>query len=202
MKRKLFQLGLQALEQDGWTVQREHGLGKSSVRRISKNGDSKLVSIRTTQDRWIAFPAKPNGKGWFTLDDVEAVIAVSFSPSSRHEAWAHQIPATEMRERFNRAYQARKEAGRHLPKGRRGIWIPLYDREGNNKNVSYVGGGAGLDHKPIARFPLDGGAGGGATIPAGDDTGPKGGLTMAGAKRGLALTYGVPETSIKIIIEG
>jgi hypothetical protein len=202
MKRKLFQLGLQALEQSGWTVQREKGIGKSSVRRISKNGDSKLVSIRTTQDRWIAFPAKPNGKGWFTLDDVDAVVAVSFSPESRDEVWAHQIPATEIRERFDRAYKARKEAGRHLPKGRRGIWIPLYAQEADNKNVSYVGGGAGLDHKPIARFPLNGGTRGAGTTESGNSSAPKDGLTIASAKRGLALTYGVAESSIKIIIEG
>src|SRR3989442_14378184 len=73
-KKRLFQIGVQTLQKEGWTVTREK-LGKSSVRRISKNGDSKLVSIRTTQDTWLAFPPEPNGKGWVTLDDVEVVVA-------------------------------------------------------------------------------------------------------------------------------
>src|SRR5262245_17201931 len=46
-KKRLFQIGVEVLEAQGWTVAKEKGLGKSSVRRISKAGDSKLVSIRT-----------------------------------------------------------------------------------------------------------------------------------------------------------
>ena len=55
LKRELFAIGVKALEDAGWTVERATGSGKSSVRRIKKGGESKLVSIRTTQDRWIAF---------------------------------------------------------------------------------------------------------------------------------------------------
>src|SRR5438874_284259 len=110
-KKRLVEIGMQTLEKEGWTVTREK-LGKSSVRRISKDGDRKLVSIRTTQDTWLAFPPKPNGKGWFTLDDVDVVLAVSVDPTSKREAWVHWLPADEMRERYDLAYKARKDAGR------------------------------------------------------------------------------------------
>src|SRR5580765_6480993 len=109
-KKQLFQIGEQTLETQGWTVTREK-LGMSSVRRISKNGDSKLVSIRTTQDTWLAFPPKPNGKGWYTLDEVDVVLAVSVDPDSKREAWVHWLPADEMRTRYDLAYKARHEAG-------------------------------------------------------------------------------------------
>jgi hypothetical protein len=200
-KKRLFKIGVEALQKEGWSVEREKGLGKSSVRRVTKNGESKLVSIRTTQDRWLAFPPKPNGKGWVTLDEVDVVLAVSFSPASRQEVWVHWVPAKEMRGRFDLAYKARKEAERVLPTGR-GIWIPLYGREDDNDNVSYVGGGAGLDHPPIAKVPLNGaGAQHPPTErdnPSGDDDGH---LTIADAKRRLALSLGVPESSIKITVE-
>jgi len=203
-KKLLFRIGVQILQKQGWAVTRENGLGKSSVRRITKDGESKLVSIRTTQDQWLAFPPKPNEKGWVTLDEVDAVLAVSVDENAPpRDALVHWLPADEMRERFDRAYKARKEAGRHLPK-RRGVWIPLYERENHNtENVSYVGGGAGLDHPPIARVPMNGG--GDEPPPAGahdDHDADENLLTIAEAKRRLALSLGVPESSIRILIEG
>ncbi len=202
-KKLLFHYGVEALQKQGWTVEREKGLGKSSVRRITKSGDSKLVSIRTTQDRWIAFPPNPDGKGWVTLDSVEAVIAVSLAPKTSSEAWVHWLPAKEMRERFDVAYNARKKAGRVFPK-RRGVWIPLYQRESDNpKNVGFVGGGAGLDHLPMAKVPLNG-AGPAHPLTEPDDRrgGDDGGhLTLTDAKRRLARSLGVLESSIKITVE-
>src|SRR5690348_3848910 len=101
-KRQLFRIGIETLQKQGWTVQKEKGLGKSSVRRITKDGKSQLVSIRTSQDQWLAFPPNPNGKGWITLDDVDVVLAVSVDVrDAPHEAWVHWIPADEMRQRFN-----------------------------------------------------------------------------------------------------
>jgi hypothetical protein len=208
-KLRLFQIGVESLESQGWRVTKERGLGKASVRRISKGSESMLVSIRTTQDRWLAFPPKPNGKGWITLDDVDVVIAVSVDDmNDPSEAWVHWIPATEMLARFDAGFRARKSQGRVQPK-RRGVWIPLYHRESESENVSYVGGGAGLDFPPIARIPL--GLEGSATSAAEDEsdedagrpdesTGARG-LTIAEAKRGLSLTFGVPESAITITVE-
>jgi hypothetical protein len=204
-KKRLFEIGVETLQRQGWTVTKEK-LGKSSVRRISKNGDSKLVSIRTTQDQWIAFPPKPKRNGWVTLDDVAVVVAVSVDRNDPpREALVHWLPADDMRKRFDAALKARVAADRVQP-DRRGVWLPLYEREDDNReNVSYIGGGAGLDYPPIARVPMNGG---GAAPPpaAGDDVDDNEGtdddlLTIAEAKRRLARTLGVPESSIKIVVE-
>jgi hypothetical protein len=203
-KKRLFQIGIETLQKEGWTITGAR-LGKSSVRRITKNGASKLVSIRTTQDQWISFPPKSKGKGWVTLDDVDVVLAVSVDENMPpREALVHWLPGNEMRNRFDLALKARKEANRVQP-DRRGVWIPLYEREDASENVSYVGGGAGLDHQPIARVPMNGGR----TMPpltgsddrTHDDQDDEGLLTIAEAKRRLALTFGVSESSIKIMVE-
>lgn len=204
-KDRLFQIGVQTLQKEGWAVTKEKGTGKSSVRRISKNGKSMLVSIRTSQDTWIAFPPKPNGKGWITLDDVDVVLAVSVDErETPREALVHWLEASEMRQRFDRAAKARRAAGRAFP-NRRGIWIPLYMREDESENVSYVGGGAGLDHPPIARLPMSVERSTPSETPTRNPTDEsqddEGGLSIAAAKRRLSLSLGVPESSIKIMIE-
>lgn len=204
-KKQLFQIGIDTLQKEGWTVTKEK-LGKSSVRRITKSGESKLVSIRTTQDQWIAFPPKTKGKGWITLDDVDVVLAVSVDANvPPREALVHWLPGHEMRERFDLALKARREADRVQP-DRRGVWIPLYEREDASENVSYVGGGAGLDHPPIARVPMNGG---GSTPPLtrpddasnDEERDDEGVLTIGQAKRRLSLSLGVPESSIRITVE-
>ncbi|ULB12544.1 hypothetical protein ORIO_22490 (plasmid) [Cereibacter azotoformans] len=50
LRRKLFELGEKALSDAGWSVTKIPGVGKSSVRRISRLADQHVVSIRTTQD--------------------------------------------------------------------------------------------------------------------------------------------------------
>jgi hypothetical protein len=67
MKIHLFDIGVSILEKTGWKVERVQGSGKSSVRRITKGTVSKVVSIRTTQDTWIAFPRTEKDGGWRTL---------------------------------------------------------------------------------------------------------------------------------------
>lgn len=206
-KQRLFEIGVETLEKEGWTVSKEKGLGKSSVRRITKNGANKLVSIKTTQDQWLSFAPEPKGNGWSwsTLDDVDVVLAVSVDANvPPREALVHWLPADETRERFDRAMKARKESHRVQP-DRRGVWIPLYEREDESENVSYVGGGAGLDHPPIARVPMNGR---GSTPPPArpddltdDDQDHKIPLTIPEAKRRLSFSLGVPESSIKILVE-
>lgn len=202
-KRRLFEIGTETLEMRGWAVTKER-LGKSSVRRISKDGKSLLVSIRTTQDTWIAFPPKPARQGWVTLDDVDVVIAVSVDNAAQPgEALVHWIPADDLRKRFHAALDARTAANRVQP-DRRGVWIPLYERATDNvENVSYVGGGAGLDYPPIARVPMAGvltPASGGDVLD-GDQVNVADPLTIGEAKRRLARTLGVPESSITIVVE-
>lgn len=213
----LFAFGVGTLEKEGWTVSRIPRGGKASLRLITKGDESHKVSIRTSQDAYIAFPHKTGKAGFVTLDDVAFVVAVSVN--DRHNptmARVHMIPGDEARARFERAYAARKAAGHTLPDGR-GIWLSLYDKEANDP-VSYVGAGMGLDFKPLATLDLTK-----AALPTGtekpdeeevDDEGEdedESGnanprveslpLTIPEAKRRLAETLGVPESAIKISIE-
>ena len=196
-KDQLLRIGIETLERDGWVVSKATGLGKASVRRITKGSETLLVTIRTTQDQWIAFPQKPGGKGWITLGDVDVVLAVSVNDrEAPTEVWVHWIDAKEMRDRFDRAAKARG----FRPNERRALWIPLYIEDDGDR---YAGGGAGLKHPPIARVALKG-------IKPPNGKPPHVGIgsasaeepfTIAVAKRRLAHALGVPESNIKISVE-
>lgn len=175
--------------------------GKSSVRRITKGKIAKTVSIRTSQDTWIAFPRNATNDGWATLEDVDYVVAASVD--DRHNprfGQVHMVEADEMRARFDRARVARDKAGHVMPEGR-GIWLSLYDKD-SNEPVSLVGAGAGLAHPAIARVPLTGEV----SAQTDEELGPQDvevedePLTIAEAKRRLALSLGVNEADIKITI--
>lgn len=211
-RKGLFALAVQTLEQQGWTVSRVPRGGKASLRLITKGKESHKVSIRTSQDAWIAFPRKRDGSGWVTLDDVDFVVAVSVD--DRHnptEARVHMIPGDDARKLFDRAYEARKRAGFVLPEGR-GIWLSLYDTEASEP-VSFVGAGMGLAHKPLTVLDLSRlNLPGGGEEPDDDETEEErteapvvataeGPLTIADAKRRLAESLGVPESAIRITIE-
>jgi len=200
LRDRLFEIGEQTLKAQGWRVKRERGLGKSSVRRIEQEDKSLLVSIRTSQDQFIAFPPKPNGGGWVTLDEVNVVLAVSVDGNvPPNDALVHWLEAKEMRQRFDRAAKARRAEGYRERPGR-GIWLPLYIPD-DGKVVRFVGGGAGLDHPEIARVPIKADVSvTRATVPP-EPNPLSGALTMNDAKRGLALTFGVPESAIRITIE-
>lgn len=143
IRHQLTRVAEQALSEDGWGVERISGSGKSSLRRIIRGSNSKVVSIRTTQDRWIAFPRIDEQDNFGTLPDVDAVVASSVNdPDNPEEAWVHLLDGEDMRARFSRAVQARKAAGYALPIGR-GIWISLYDEE-QETPVTKVGAGGAM----------------------------------------------------------
>lgn len=201
MKHRLFEIGVEALESEGWTVERAPGVRAFSVRRITKGKESKLVSIRTTQDTWIAFPRLDDDKSWKTLSQVDAVVAVSVDNRERPEfAKVHMIDGDEMRGRFDRTYAARKNAGHSIPVGR-GVWLSLYDKE-NTSVPRLVGAGAGRKHPPVAEVPLHKAEDAGfvkTPAPVADfDIAP---LTVAQAKLGLAKAFGIDPESVKITIE-
>jgi hypothetical protein len=206
MKKFLFSAGISALESSGWAVERVQGSGKSSVRRITKGSTTKVVSIKTTQDTWIAFQRTDDDKGWGTLDDVDALVAVSVDNKENPKfAQVHMLDGDEMRERFNRHYAARMKAGHIIPNDR-GVWVSLYHSDENNP-VNRVGAGAGLKTPPFATVPLDPGAVGVAEPPVAAATPTERNaeadapLTIADAKRRLAITFGVDPSSIKITVE-
>jgi hypothetical protein len=201
-KNRLFEIGIEALEKRGYKIERMHGAGKSSLRKITKDGKSKLVSIRTTQDTWIAFPRDKSNKYWVTLSEVDAVVAVSVDdPHDPKFANVHLIDGSEMRSRFDSAYVARLKAGHKIPVGR-GVWVSLYTPE-SNAPPAHVGAGAGLKHPPFATVPLEQSVFAAKDEEVADeavhsDDAP---LTIAEAKRRLALTFGVDPSNIKITVE-
>jgi len=206
LRRQLFSIAVQALEKEGWKVEREPGSGKSSVRRITKNRQSKLVTIRTSRDTWIAFPRTEDDKSWRTLDEVDAVVPVSVDDRENPKfAKVHLIEAVEVRARFNRAYKARIDARRSIPVGR-GVWVSLYNQEAKDP-VSYIGAGMGNKFPPIATVPLSS-AQIAAAVDDGDHDAGRGelpaeeaALSIPEAKRRLAITFGVDPANIKITVE-
>lgn len=209
-KKKLFSIAVEALEKNGWKVERVPGNGKSSVRRITKDSESKVAAIRTTQDTWIAFPRIENDENWRTLDEVDVVVPVSVDDRDDPKfAKVHLIDGDEMRARFNRAYQARLKAGHKIPIGR-GVWVSLYFPEAEDP-ISHVGAGAGLEFPPIATVPLSSDF---SINPNEQDTSKdevsapmtqvreEAPLTIGEAKRRLAATFGVDPGNIRITVEG
>ena len=200
----LFQVAEEALAKEGWKVERIARSGKASVRRITKGKEEKTVSIRTSRDTWIAFPRTSDDAAWATLADVDFVVASSVADRVNPRfAQVHLVPGDEMRQRFDRAYAARKKAGHTMPVGR-GIWLSLYEKEASAP-VSLVGGGIGLAHPPIAKVPLTGQeieAEDADSEPAQSVAAAGASLTIAEAKRGLARSFGVSEDAIEITIRG
>jgi hypothetical protein len=210
IRRALVSAALAVLERDGWKVSRVKGGGKSRIRRITKNGTTKLAALRTSQDLWIAFPRNEDDTAWATLGEVDVVVASSVDDSTNPQyAQVHIFDAAELRERFDRAYAARKAADHSLPVGR-GVWVSLYRDEATDP-PSLVGAGIGNLRPPIARIPLDApetvAAPPAPPAPirppavsfADPDDRP---LTIPEAKLRLARTLGVDPGSIRITVEG
>ena len=203
MKTQLFEAGVKALEGAGYEVERVQGSGKSSVRRIVKGKERKVVSIRTTQDTWIAFPRTEHDKGWRDpRRGRSSRRRLRGDPHNPKFAKVHIFDGDEMRDRFNRAYVARKRAGHTIPIGR-GVWVSLYIPEGNDP-VSHVGAGAGLKTPAIATIPLtdEPPSSGEIVVEKGlGPSAPQSELSIAEAKRRLAITFGVKPENIKITVE-
>ena len=209
LRSRLFQIGQEVLEKDGWKVERVAGLGKGSVRRITRGKETMLVSIRTSQDQYLAFPRTLDDKEWNTLGIVDAVVAVSVNDrEAPTTAKVHFLEGDEVRRRFDLGYKARREAGHSLPVGR-GMWLPLYLPHAEEPTYQ-VGGGLGLDFPPIAEvslskpdtaqpLPEDG-----HDLPAEAEpvlAEPCQPLTIVEAKRQLAEVFGVSPEQVKITIE-
>jgi hypothetical protein len=200
VKQRLFESGVKALQDAGYKVERIQGSGKASVRRIVKGRESKVVSIRTTQDTWIAFPRTLDDKGWRTLSEVDYVVAVSVDdPQNPKNAKVHMLSGDEMRDRFDRAYFARKQAGHSIPVNR-GVWVSLYLPDGNDP-VNRVGAGAGLKTPPMATIPLSGDTQQSVKANLSDDESDFEPLTILEAKRRLAITLGIKPENIKITVD-
>jgi hypothetical protein len=142
-----------ALEGEGFTLNRIPGRGLSNVWRVEKAGETRVTSIRTTRDRWIAFPPLEGGKKFKTLDDVEDVLVAAVdSKENPKSVEVYLFPAEEVRNRFAAAYDARTKAG-HVNREGFGMWVNL-DPDQRGIAIS-VGSGLAAAYKPIAAYSLD-----------------------------------------------
>ena len=110
------------------------------------------------------------------------------------------INADEMRDRFDRAYAARRAAG-HTIQPSHGVWLSLYEEEGTSP-VQRVGAGAGLANPAIAVVALD--ESDTPVTPTKQPNSPsvdEQPLTIAQAKTKLARTFGVDPSNIRITVE-
>jgi hypothetical protein len=201
-------------EAQGYTLDRVPGRGLSNVWVITKSGKSQKASIRTTRDRWIAFPPLENGKKWKTLDEVDVVIVATVDDrDDPKNVEVYIFPAADVRKRFDASYAARVAAGLTM-RNNFGMWVALDPK--NRNSPADVGTGIVNHYKPVAIIPvadLLAGAQGGVVsdeevtelasaeeAPAEEiDNDPP--LTIPEAKRRLALTLGLKPENIKITVE-
>jgi hypothetical protein len=151
--RLMVSAGKRAAEEQGYKLVRRPGRGLSNIWDLTdREGRKSSVCIRTTMDRWYAFPPLDGGKRWKTLDDVERVLVVSVDDVDTAKAIeVYEFPAEEVRKRFDESYSARMEAG-HTVRDNFGMWVALdkWDESG----ASRVGSGIIEQYPAIARYPL------------------------------------------------
>ena len=77
------------------------GRGRSNVWEVEENGRQRRVSIRTTKDRWFAFPPLQKGTKWKTLDDVDIVVVAAVDDrDDPRNVEVYRFDAEEIRRRF------------------------------------------------------------------------------------------------------
>jgi hypothetical protein len=142
-----------AIEAQGYKMTREPGRGLSNMWRLEKDGQVKLGAIRTTQDRWFAFPPLNGGAKWKTLDEVDLVILAAVDVVEEPKnVEVYLFPASEVRKRFDAAYQARSKNG-HIQQDNFGMWIALdTDKRGI---AASVGSGINVPYPSTVVYTVD-----------------------------------------------
>ena len=144
---------LRGAADNGFSMVRKPGRGLSNTWELTKEGKTHTASVRTTRDRWFAFPPLKSGTKWKTLDDVDLVLVSAVD--DRHNPQnvdVYLFPADEVRRRFDNAYSARIAAG-HTVRDNYGMWVML--DKGDPTVTTQVGSGLAADYPPIARFSID-----------------------------------------------
>jgi hypothetical protein len=142
-----------AIEEEGHTIARLPGRGLSNIWTMEKNRQSQTVAIRTTQDRYFAFPPLSGGKKWKTLDDVDLVAVASVDDvDDPKKVEVYLFPAKEVRKRFDASYAARRNAGNVLIDDF-GMWVGL---DKLNRGVaSDTGSGIAEIYPPLVVYPIE-----------------------------------------------
>jgi len=141
-----------AAEEKGYRLKRVPGRGRSNVWIVKKGSKELRASIRTSKDRWIAFPPLNGGKKWKTLDGVDIVlVGVVDQKDDPRNVEVYELDGKEVRQRFDTAYAARREAGQNI-QDNFGMWVGL-DADSRGIPAS-KGSGIAEKHKPIAVYPM------------------------------------------------
>lgn len=144
---------LEGARQQGYALKKQPGRGLSNTYELSKDGKTQIASIRTTRDRWFAFPPLDKGTRWKTLDDVDLVLVAAVDDRlDPQNVDVYLFPAEDVRRRFDASYSARK-ANNHTIRDNYGMWLML--DVGDDSVVSQVGHGLAADYPPIANFSID-----------------------------------------------
>lgn len=139
---------------NGYTLSRVPGRGLSNIWTITKNGETKRACVRTTRDRWIAFPPLEQGAKWKTLDEVQLVIVAAVDSKEKPKnIEVYLLPADEVRRRFNAAYAARVGAD-HVVRENYGMWVGL-DPDPRENTPGYVGSGIIAQYPRVAVYSVE-----------------------------------------------
>lgn len=140
-------------EAAGYKLTRVPGRGLSNVWTLEMNGKKQLTAIRTTRDRWLAFPPLQGGKKWKTLDDVDLVVVATVdAKEDPKQVEVYILPAKHVREHFNTALAARAKAG-YKNLDNFGMWVGL-DPDPRGIATS-VGSGIIKNYKPVAVYAIE-----------------------------------------------
>lgn len=152
-RRIMVGAAITALEKQGYSLKRRPGRGLTAVYDATKGQETKVVSIRTTRDRWFAFPSLKKATAWKTLDDSDLVSVAAVDDVENPQAVnVYLFPADEVRKRFDASRAARIAAGHNI-KDDWGMWVIL--DKGDDSVTSQVGHSLSVDYPPIATYPLD-----------------------------------------------
>jgi hypothetical protein len=141
-----------AISQAGYSMTKIPGRGLSNVWNLQKDGKTRPACIRTTRDRWVAFPPLEKATKWRTLDDVELVVVATVdSKDDPQKIQVYLFPADDVRKRFDASRASRIAAGQP-PRDNFGMWVALdFDQRGVPASV---GSGIIEKYKPIAVYSL------------------------------------------------
>lgn len=143
----------EGLESQGYKLNRLPGRGRSNVWEAVREGKKTTISIRTSKDRWFAFPPLNKGRKWKTLDDVDQVVVAAVDKvDDPKNVEVYRFPAEEVRKRFDANYQAKMEAGLAV-KDNHGMWVALKTQ--TRRRPQSVGSGLGDEYPPIANYSIE-----------------------------------------------
>lgn len=151
--RLMVSAAVEGAKKNGYAMKRQPGRGLSNIWEATKDGETKVTSIRTTRDRWIAFPPLDNGTRWKTLDDAELVIVSAVDdPENPQNVDVYLFPADVVRQRFDESYATRIENG-HTVRDNFGMWVKLDAADADLP--TQAGAGLAVEYPAIARFSID-----------------------------------------------